>query len=304
MAGCERRGVAAGDCRVEVPDQFGNAGVVAPRDQAPRQAGERSRAHLPRFDHRIGRFLERAGAGVPGTGHAGADEVGGQRPTPARDGERRPHGPGAEAHAEIAANVVRPQHGVQLGRLRDDCGNVDRCRVGCRPLERGDQGGQGVRENVEQLRRQGARARPLGTQPDRMEGEAAVDLHDGPELGEPPHQGHVRRVPDLLVPGADQEALLAGDLEQFTGLALALDERLLDEDVGAGVERGAGRLEVGARRRAHMHQMGARLPQEVGERGVRRGACQSGELSRSTFLRIAHGDDGVRCAYTQEGLQM
>ena len=70
-----------------------------------------------------------------------------------------------------------------------------------------------MREDVQQLRRQGVRPRRFGTHPRRIEGKAAVHLHDGAELGEPSHQGDVRRVPHLLVTGADKQTAPASDLE-------------------------------------------------------------------------------------------
>ena len=79
-----------------------------------------------------------------------------------------------------------------------------------------------------------------------MEGKAALDLHHGSELREPSQQLQVRWVPHLLVTGAGEEAACACGVQQLAGLALALDERLLDVDVGARVEGCAGRLEMSA----------------------------------------------------------
>ena len=161
-----------------------------------------------------------------------------------------------------------------------------------------------MREDVEQLRGEGPGPRPLGIHPDRPEGKVAVHLGDGAEFWDAPDQRPVRGVAQLLVPGAQEQAASLGELEQLPRLAGGLHERLLDVHMRPGDERFAGRLEMGASRRADVHELGLRLPQEVRERRVGRGACQRGELPRRAGGRVAHGCDDVGRPHTAQGLKM
>src|SRR5438105_14250193 len=99
-------------------------------------------------------------------------------------------------------------------------------------------------ENVEQPCRERTRPRSAEIHTRRMESEIAVDPHDGSELGKPSQQPQVRRVPELLVTGADEQSTRAGQVEQLLRLALGLHKRLLDVYMGTRLERCARGMKV------------------------------------------------------------
>ena len=61
---------------------------------------------------------------------------------------------------------------------------------------------------------------------------------------------------------------------------------------------------MSARRRAHVHQLGACVAEQTRERRIGRGTGERGELSRCGFLGVAHGDDSVGGKDPPEGAQV
>ena len=193
---------------------------------------------------------------------------------------------------------------MQVRRGGDDRGDLDGRRIGGRAFQGRDQRIERMRKDVEQLGGERLRACPLGVHPDGAEREVAVHLRDRAERRDARHQLAVRWVADLLVSGTHEQAAVAGQPEQLSRLALRLDERLLDVDVRAGEQRLTSGLVVSPRGRAHVDETRLRFPQQLGERRVRHGPRQRGDLPRRAVGRVAYRGDEVRRPHASQGMEM
>ena len=125
-------------------------------------------------------------------------------------------------------------------------------------------------------------ARASGT-----ESEVTVDQRNRAQLVRTLQELHEGGIAHELVTCADEEVALMCQAKQLVRFRSGLDERLLHVHVGAGTQGLTSRLEVGAGRRADMHDIRLRFGEQGRHCGINRG-LRPRLLGKSRCGGLAH----------------
>jgi len=193
---------------------------------------------------------------------------------------------------------------VKVGRGRHHADYFDRPGPRAEALQRRHERVQRVREDVQQLRAQGALRRSVGLKPRRPKREVAVDERDRPQCRGLTHQPAKGRVADELMPRTHEQPALAREREQRLRLFPRLDERLLDVHMRPGKERLPGRLEMATRGRTDVGEVRPRGLEQAGHRGPGLSSGAPGEGLRHGRAHVVDPDDEVRRRDAGQRLEM